>query len=109
VHHVDLAIGYAPAAWDTAFTLHLLQELATGFTAAPLTRLHAADLDRELTIGSTVAVDAPTANAPAVPDQPPVTVSGPGHALAAWLTGRSGGGDLTVTPAGPLPAVPPWK
>ena len=35
-------------------------------------------------------------------------VSGPAYALAGWLTGRSPGDGLTVTPAGPLPALPDW-
>jgi maleylpyruvate isomerase len=36
---------------------------------------------------------------------PPAGVSGPDHAVAAWLIGRSDGADL----AGPLPPVPAWK
>jgi maleylpyruvate isomerase len=94
VHHVDLSAGYTSADWPDAFTHRLLHELATGFasTMSPV-RLHAADLDHELTIG--VA--------------PATTVSGPGHAIAAWLSGRAGGDGLTVTPAGPLPTVPFWK
>ena len=36
------------------------------------------------------------------------TVAGPAHALAAWLTGRSTGAGLSVSPGGPLPAVPAW-
>lgn len=35
----------------------------------------------------------------------PQGVSGPDHAIAAWLIGRSDGSDLS----GPLPPVPAWK
>jgi maleylpyruvate isomerase len=97
VHHVDLAAGYVPGDWPEAFTHRLLHELTAGFSAdpsAPRLRVHAVDLGHESTIGSDVA-------APTVP--------GDGHALAAWLTGRSAGAGLTIVPAGPLPAVPPWK
>ena len=34
-------------------------------------------------------------------------VNGSAWEIAAWLTGRSGGEGLTVTPPGPLPPVPP--
>jgi maleylpyruvate isomerase len=101
VHHVDLDAGYGPADWPDAFTHRLLHEIAAGFAAEPApdagalaARLHATDLGHELVIG-------PAAGAP--------TINGPGYALAAWLTGRSDGAGLTVTPAGPLPAVPVWK
>jgi maleylpyruvate isomerase len=97
VHHVDLAAGYEPASWPEAFTHRLLHELATGFAddpAAPGIRLHASDLGHDVTIGS--AADPPT-------------ISGPGYAIAAWLTGRSSGSGLTVKPAGSLPSIPTWK
>ncbi|HVX21690.1 MAG TPA: maleylpyruvate isomerase family mycothiol-dependent enzyme [Acidimicrobiales bacterium] len=35
-------------------------------------------------------------------------VGGTVAGLAAWLSGRSGGAGLTVSPAGPLPALRPW-
>jgi len=100
VHHVDLALSYVPSSWPDAFVHRLLHEVTVGFTAdpkAPAMRLHAEDLGHELTIGSSSA----SAGAP--------TVSGPGHALAAWLTGRSRGAGLTMTPDGPLPEVPRWR
>jgi maleylpyruvate isomerase len=97
VHHADLGLAYAPADWPSAFTHRLLHEIAVGFNAdpkAPAIRLHADDLGHELVIGS--GADLPT-------------VSGAGHALAAWLTGRSSGSVLVTTPDGPLPEVPRWK
>jgi maleylpyruvate isomerase len=94
LHHVDLDAGYRPADWSEAFVHRLLHDLAADFagTMAPV-RLHATDLDHELTIGA----------------DPAVTVSGAGHGIAAWLSGRADGADLTVTPEGPLPTVPIWK
>ena len=35
-------------------------------------------------------------------------ISGPGHALLAWLLGRDGGTGLSADPAGPLPTIPPY-
>lgn len=94
LHHADLDAGYAPADWPASFVHRLLHELAAnlGGSMAP-TRLHAIDLEHELTVGA----------------EPAVTVSGPGHALAYWLAGRTTGRELTVNPAGPLPTVPIWK
>jgi maleylpyruvate isomerase len=97
VHHVDLGCAYQPVDWPDAFTLRLLHEIANGFNANPQAsaiRLYADDLGHELTIGS--ATDPPT-------------ISGSGYELAAWLTGRSRGDGLAVSPAGPLPEVPTWK
>jgi maleylpyruvate isomerase len=99
VHHVDLDAGYGPADWPEAFTLRLLHELESGFAAAPPVRLSATDLDRAFALGSR--------SAPA--QDPPVTVAGPGSALASWLIGRSDGATLTVAPDGRLPPVPAWK
>jgi maleylpyruvate isomerase len=94
MHHVDLDAGYRSADWPDAFVHRLLHDLAADLNdaMAPV-RLHATDLDHELTIGS----------------DPALTVSGTGHAIASWLSGRTSGADLTVTPEGPLPTVPIWK
>jgi maleylpyruvate isomerase len=94
VHHVDLDAGYDPADWPDPFVHRLLHELAADLAGgmAPV-RLRAADLERELTVGH----------------HPTVTVSGRGHAIAAWLTGRTIDTELVVTPTGPLPTVPIWK
>ncbi|MGC9665761.1 maleylpyruvate isomerase family mycothiol-dependent enzyme [Planosporangium sp. 12N6] len=94
IHHVDLDAGYRTADWPDPFVHRLLHDLAADLAdaMAPV-RLHAADLGHELAVGT----------------DPSVTVSGSGHALAAWLSGRSDGADLTVTPEGPLPTVPTWK
>jgi maleylpyruvate isomerase len=91
VHHVDLGAAYTPADWPESFTYRLLREV-TG------------DLN-----------DVSLAPRPASPDEPATvefaggpSVSGPAHALAAWLAGRSAGDGLSVHPTGPLPAVPDW-
>jgi maleylpyruvate isomerase len=96
VHHVDLDAGYTSAEWPDAFSHRLLHEVVTGFadrTDAPPIRLRPDDLGHELVVGE--------------PDGAP-TVSGPAHALAAWLTGRSSGAGLAITPDGPRPTPPAW-
>jgi maleylpyruvate isomerase len=96
VHHVDLDAGYTSADWPDAFSHRLLHEVVAGFadrSDAPRLRLRPDGLGHELVIGD--------------PDAAPA-VSGPAHALAAWLTGRSSGGGLTVVPDAPLPVPPAW-
>jgi maleylpyruvate isomerase len=96
VHHVDLDAGYGPADWPEAFTLHLLHEVATNFAGLAdfAVRLHLPD-------GQTLHIGQPSGDPPAV--------SGPAHAMAAWLIGRGDGAGLTVSPEGALPPVPVWK
>jgi maleylpyruvate isomerase len=93
VHHVDLDVGYSPADWPDAFAHRLLHELG-GRLPGPSLRLRATDLGHDLTLGE--ASGAPTA-------------SGPGYALAAWLSGRSAGDQVRIDPPGPLPPVPAWS
>jgi maleylpyruvate isomerase len=94
VHHVDLDMGYTPADWPVAFTHRLLHEIAANFAdSGPAVQVYATDLDHSVALGGGGGT----------------TVYGPGHALAAWLTGRSAGEGLTVVPDGPLPPVPKWK
>src|SRR3954453_6916245 len=95
VHHVDLGLGYTPGDWSDAFALRLLREVVT--TASPefppmILRPYGAD--HPLTIGTA--------------DNPPV-VGGPTKSLAAWLSGRGDGADLTVSPDGELPTPARWK
>lgn len=101
VHHVDLAAGYAPADWPAGFTHRLLHELiadrspASATSSEPIVaRLVADELSHPLSFGGS--------------GTPSVTVRGPGHELAAWLSGRSNGAMLTVDPAGPLPDLQDW-
>jgi maleylpyruvate isomerase len=96
IHHVDLDAGYTPADWPESFTHRLLHELVK---------------DRRLPSGdATIAIQA---NELAHPlhvgaGTPATTVAGQGHELAAWLTGRSLGSSLTVSPPGPLPGLTDW-
>jgi maleylpyruvate isomerase len=89
VHHVDLGLAYTTADWPDAFTARLMRELVSDRTSPGL-RL-CADSGQSWEIG---AAD--------------ITVSGPAHELAGWLSGRSSGADLTVSPFGPLPTLPDW-
>ena len=93
VHHVDLGLGYTPADWTDAFALRLLREIIAG-TDTPAMQLRPFGIEHALTIGSA--------------DNPPV-VGGPTRALAAWLSGRGDGADLTVSPDGELPTPATWK
>ncbi|WP_127501434.1 maleylpyruvate isomerase family mycothiol-dependent enzyme [Actinoplanes solisilvae] len=95
VHHVDLGAGYTPADWSEAFTLRLLREIVTGAGDDwPAMRLRPNGLDHALTIGT---------------DPDPPVVGGPTKSIAAWLTGRADGADLTVSPDGELPTPARWK
>ncbi|MDW5330727.1 maleylpyruvate isomerase family mycothiol-dependent enzyme [Plantactinospora sp. KLBMP9567] len=109
VHHVDLAAGYRTADWPDAFGQRLLHEVVHDLAERddPLALvLLPAETRQRLTVdtgrGRPVGIPAP--------DSGPElrTVAGPAHELAGWLTGRSAGTGLVVTPAGPLPAPPSW-
>ncbi len=97
IHHVDLDAGYRPADWPADFARECLERATDSFRGpdSPAALLRATEDGGEHRIG-------PPGQAAVV------TISGRSHALLAWLLGRSVGGDLTATPAGPLPAVPPW-
>jgi maleylpyruvate isomerase len=95
VHHVDLGTGYTPTDWTDAFALRLLREVVHDAPAdAPAMVLRPYGIDHPLTIGK--GGDAPV-------------IGGPTRALAAWLTGRGDGAELTVAPDGELPTPHPWK
>jgi maleylpyruvate isomerase len=97
IHHVDLDAGYRPADWPADFAAELLAQAAETFNGAdsPAALLRASDDGSEHRIGP--------------PEQAPtVTIAGTTRELLAWLLGRSDGGSLSPTPAGPLPPVPPW-
>jgi maleylpyruvate isomerase len=97
IHHVDLDAGYRPVDWPADFARECLQQATASFTGpdSPAARLRASDDGTDHRIGPSEQT-------------PTVTITGPSRALLAWLVGRSPGGDLIATPAGPLPAVPPW-
>jgi len=91
VHHVDLAAGYVADDWPAAFAHRLLHEVVSGLDDATPLVLRPLDTGHPLEVGAGGPV-----------------VSGSACALAAWLTGRSTGAGLTVTPDGPLPTPPVW-
>lgn len=97
VHHVDLDLGYTPADWSEAFSQRLLHEVVSNLTGrvdTPDLLLRPDGTSHPLLLGAS--------------EDPPV-VSGPTHALAGWLTGRCTGRQLTISPDGPLPTLPPWR
>ncbi|MET8539271.1 maleylpyruvate isomerase family mycothiol-dependent enzyme [Kitasatospora sp. NPDC004799] len=98
-HHVDLGLGRSTADWPAGYVAWALDATAATLAARgfPVARLRATDLGREWPV------------APAGP-----TVSGSGHALLAWLSGRGpaaglrADGPLPAPPGWPLPPVPGW-
>ncbi|MFE9422001.1 maleylpyruvate isomerase family mycothiol-dependent enzyme [Kitasatospora sp. NPDC006697] len=90
-HHADLELGYGSADWPSSYVGWALDQTAATLAAAavPVRRIEATDLGRGWS---------PAATGP--------TVSGPGHALLAWLAGRADGTALRSD--APLPAVPRW-
>jgi maleylpyruvate isomerase len=97
IHHVDLSAGYGPDDWPLQFAVTSLERIAADFAddKTPAAHLFSPDAGLALKIGPPEA-------------SPTVEVSGSARAMLAWLMGRSGGAGLTTTPAGQLPAVPPW-
>ncbi len=93
VHHVDLAAGYVPARWSDAFALRLLREALDGLAGGPPLVLRPDGLEHAFVAGDPAAA---------------VTVTGPTWAIAAWLTGRGDGAELSASPGG-LPTPPRWK
>jgi maleylpyruvate isomerase len=91
VHHVDLAGAYGPANWPESFAHRLLHEVAGALGDVSLT-LHPEGIGHPVLLGA----------------GGPPEIAGPVSALAGWLTGRSSGAGLTVTPPGPLPTLPDW-
>jgi maleylpyruvate isomerase len=101
VHHVDLNIGYRPADWPAPFVRDYLTMALPGLKDFPV-RIEASDT------GRVHEVDGAT-----------MVVSGPEHAILAWLIGRSDGaglaresdraddGGLARESDIPLPEVPP--
>lgn len=93
VHHVDLGIGYSSQDWPERFTSGLLGQLLDGLPAR---------LGEQAFTVHRLGEPEPAA------DLPRPVVTGQPASLAGWLSGRTAGADLTVEPAGPLPALPAW-
>lgn len=91
LHRVDLGAGYSPADWPGASTDLLLTAALTRLAGAPDPPNLRVHVDGE---------DWPRGG-----DEPAaVTVSGTGHELVTWLTGR--GGSAGLRSDGPLPDLP---
>ncbi len=98
-HHVDLRAGYRTEDWPDAYVTWALDDTLAALTAHafPVTRIDATDLGRTW---------APSRTGP--------VVTGPGHAVLAWLSGRATNTALTSTrplptpPTWPLPPAPGW-
>ncbi|MYR01223.1 maleylpyruvate isomerase family mycothiol-dependent enzyme [Streptomyces sp. SID6139] len=90
-HHLDLGVGYGTERWPHRYVRWALDDTLTtlGARRFPLTAVTAVDLSRRWT----VSAEGPE-------------VSGEGHRLLGWLTGRLPA-DGPRTPAA-LPAPPRW-
>jgi maleylpyruvate isomerase len=97
IHHADLAAGYQPADWPDWFVAGELYRIASDLAVTPATPtavLNDASSGRQYFLRPDVTAD--------------LEISGPGHALLAWLLGRDGGTVLSADPAGPLPDIPSY-
>lgn len=97
-HHVDLAAAYTSTQWPAPYVTWALDDTisALGERGFPIARVETPDLGR--------VWDLPG---------PGSTVSGPGHAVLAWLSGRSDGAGLSADalptpPVWPMPPAPGW-
>lgn len=95
IHHVDLVAGYTPADWSAEFARRTLDQVSGVFREA-----------RDCPVGTLVATDSGgrwqvAASGP--------QLSGTTAELAAWLTGRSAGAGLSLSPAGEVPRAPRWS
>ncbi|MER6123596.1 maleylpyruvate isomerase N-terminal domain-containing protein [Streptomyces sp. NPDC001795] len=99
-HHVDLRLGHTTADWPVDYVTWALDGTIAALTARgfPVAHIEATDLNRAWS-------PAPTGPA----------VTGPGHVLLAWPTGRDGHAGLQwdlplpTPPAWPLPPAPGWS
>ncbi|MFG2300828.1 maleylpyruvate isomerase family mycothiol-dependent enzyme [Actinacidiphila glaucinigra] len=95
-HHVDLGLEYTCAHLPEDFATRELGAIIddlSGHEGVAAVRIHDTGSGEKWVIGAA--------------DEPELTVGGPRHALLAWVSGRSGGEDLTAHPDVPLPVLPP--
>jgi maleylpyruvate isomerase len=97
-HHFDLAVGYRIDDWPAAYVVGALEDTLSTLAARdfPIARVVAVDLGLSWAVSGTGPV-----------------VSGAGHAVLGWLSGRLGGAGLSEqalppTPAWPMPPSPGW-
>lgn len=94
IHHVDLDAEYGPADWDDTFVRAVLGQVPAKLSGRVEEAFvaEADDVAVRITVGGAAGER---------------RVAGPGHALLAWLLGRSDGAGLKVE-GGTLPSVPAW-
>ncbi|MER6332139.1 maleylpyruvate isomerase family mycothiol-dependent enzyme [Streptomyces sp. NPDC001034] len=95
-HHLDLAVGHGTEHWPDRYVGWALDDTLTtlGARGFPVASVEAVDLGRRWTVSATG------------PD-----VTGEGHRVLGWLTGRLPADGLrtdALTPASVLPAPPAW-
>jgi len=90
-HHLDLNLGYRTTDWPAAYVTWALDDTLAALSARdfPVARVEAVDLGRSWTLSATGP-----------------TVTGSGHAVLGWLSGRAT--DPLLTSDRPLPAPPNW-
>jgi len=98
IHRVDLADGYSPGDWSSAFTLRTMGQIQPAMVARrtlPVSQLRATDTGRVWDCGA----DGPV-------------LWGPEAHLLAWLVGRPASGLRLGSPAAPedtdIPTAPRW-
>jgi len=94
IHHVDLDLGYTPDDWTPEFAGRTLDQLSPLFRDArdcPVGVLEATDDQGQWEVG---------ASGP--------RLTGTRTALVAWLTGRTAGEGLELSPPGDVPPAPRW-
>jgi maleylpyruvate isomerase len=104
VHAADLGLGATLADLPSGLTDALLDEVAATFTSRGTdftVRLRDPQRSRSWQVGQVSVASATGLGRP-------VEVSGTGPELLGWLIGRAPMGRLTVSPAGAVPAPPPW-
>jgi maleylpyruvate isomerase len=97
VHHADLGANYGPQNWPDWFVSAELYRVTSEYGQNPDTPCAVLN---DATSGRQYFLRTDDASATAV--------TGAGHSLLAWLIGRDSDGELTVDPAGPLPAIPSY-
>lgn len=93
IHHVDLDAGYSTADWPPEFALRILRAVLPAIESGGLTPCTLRPTDVEATLQANGGSD--------------IGISGPAHALTAWLLGRDRGETLTAN-GGDLPTPPAW-
>ena len=94
IHHVDLDMGYTPDDWTPEFAGRTLDQLSPLFRDArdcPVGVLQEIDGDGRWEVAA------------AGPQ-----LTGTRASLVAWLTGRTAGEGLEISPPGEIPPAPRW-